>query len=136
MDKQILNTTKDRVRAILEISVNSRNSDASLVANYLVTYEKHLLDGIEGDITLNATLPLYRYKDITPPSVIERMRRKIQEECNLMPDMTEQDKKLKLEAMSKYYPTEEKVLKIRRLNSRLWKEYMNEQKINLVMVQD
>jgi len=134
-------TIQDRVKAILEISETSRNSDASLVANYwyswnrssLVTCAKEykiLGDGVAVHKETHLALPLMSYELVTQPSVIERARRLIQFEIYKMPDATDSERDAKLEQMKKYYPTDPKIIKRRRLSSKLWKDYINTRQIN------
>lgn len=131
-------TIQDRVKAILEISETSRNSDASLVANYWYKWDNHLVKQV-GDIddipngeviTVNPMIYLHEYHLLTQPSVIERARRLIQFEIYKMPDATDSERDTKLEQMKKYYPTDPKVIKRRRLSSKLWKDYINTRQIN------
>lgn len=142
MTKQF-NTIKDRVKAILEVSESSRNCDASLVANYWYKWDKHFLNGIKSIDNINGadktvtypSLMLCKYEDITQPSVIERARRLIQEEVTLMPETNSEQIEAKLHEMKKYFPTNPKIIKLRRLSSKIWKEYINNNKINIVMEQ-
>jgi hypothetical protein len=129
LNQQNLNTLKARVKHLLEVSVNSRNSDASLVANYWATYDKHnlIMCPNTGTGTGNPysmlSLPLCQYSIITQPSQIERIRRLVQEEASLTNDIT---------VMGKYMPTDMKVLKRRRLANVKWREIINENKIGFI----
>ncbi len=131
-------TIGDRVKAILIVSESSRNSDASLVANYWYHWDKTLLKIIRpGNVTWDveekpewSTLPLCKYELVTQPSIIERARRLIQFEIYKMPDATDAEQAIKLDMMKLYYPTDPKVIKRRRLSSKLWKDYINTRQIN------
>jgi len=125
MDKILLNTMKDKVRGILYDSVKSRNSDASLVANYWWKYDQRWLRMKSEDIEkAEPCLPLWNYEHVTQPSVIERARRLVQEEAVLSGDITE---------MGKYLPTDPAVLKSRRINCKIWKDVINDNKIEFIL---
>lgn len=118
------NTIKENVKTILAESETSRNSDASLVANYWYKYDSDYL--YDADIINKQTvaLPLVNYERVTSSSVIERFRRLIQEEVVMSGD---------IEEMKKYLPTDPKVIKMRRIRSVLWKNYINGLKIERVL---
>lgn len=139
-------TIGDRVKAILIVSESSRNSDASLVANYWYKWDNNVIVNV-GDpkkipidkqgalkidevITVNPALFLHEYHKVTQPSIIERARRLIQFEIYKMPDATDAEQAIKLDMMKLYYPTDPKVIKRRRLSSKLWKDYINTRQIN------
>jgi len=130
MDKTVLDTMKDRVKAILEVSISSRNSDASLVANYWYLWDMTHLCNVKvttGDAEItpdSVALPLKAYEFVTQPSQIERVRRIVQEEAVLSGDITE---------MGKYLPTEAKILSIRRINCVKWKDVINNNKIEFIL---
>jgi len=132
MNKHALNTMKERVKAILEMSVKSRNFDASLVANYWYRNKKIWLKVIRPDnVTCDviekpewATLPLINLESVTQPSVIERARRLVQEEAVMSGNITE---------MGKCLPTDPKILKQRRINCKAWKDIINKNKIEFIL---
>lgn len=132
-----LTTIIERVKTILELSEYSRNSDASLVANYWYSFEREklkIISTVAVEKTENVyVLPLHGYYLMTQPSVIERARRLIQEDVSKLPEETEEQKEIKIEAMRKYYPTNMKVITKRRLSSKVWKDLINNLKINKVM---
>lgn len=124
-------TIGDRVKAILIVSESSRNSDASLVANYWYAWDKYFLHDYDVPIlSLKTGLPLAHLVYVTQPSIIERARRLIQFEIYKMPDATDAEQAIKLDMMKLYYPTDPKVIKRRRLSSKLWKDYINTRQIN------
>jgi len=128
-------TIGDRVKAILIVSESSRNSDASLVANYWWKWDtKHLssfyYQAGGDDVVVQPSLLLHKYELVTQPSIIERARRLIQFEIYKMPDATDAEQAIKLDMMKLYYPTDPKVIKRRRLSSKLWKDYINTRQIN------
>lgn len=124
-------TIQDKVKDILANSETSRNSDASLVANYWYKWDNEYLVPINNPPEHpNPALCLHKYIFVTQPSVIERARRLIQFEIYKMPDATDAEREAKLELMKKYYPTDPKIIKRRRLSSRIWKDYINTRQIN------
>lgn len=90
---------KNRVYRILELHPETRNCDATLVAKYWQMYEAKNLD------SHGTFLELSMLKHMTSPSAIERLRRKIQQE-------------------GRFWPTDEKVVRRRRMNMDKWKEMM------------
>ena len=119
---------KDRVRGILYDSVKSRNSDASLVANYWYKYHSDIIFNSslkkEEPKIADLAIKICDYELLTQPSVIERARRLVQEEAVLSGDIAE---------MGKYLPTDPAVLKSRRINCKIWKEVINDNKIEFIL---
>lgn len=131
-------TVVSNVRKLLEASERCRNNDNALVANYWYKYDTDFVVEIirSEDKQPAVRLADYAQGRLTSPSIIERARRRIQEECALMTEVDAPHITLKLEMMQRYMPTDPKIIKQRKISSRLWKDFLNNGKINLIIKED